>query len=585
MPLPLRRSLLVLLVTLVVVGIGLGVLLAWQAVKVNSALQQAVDDAASLKAALEQGDDARVEGSLASLQESSALAEERTDGVLWSLGTFLPVVGDDIEGVRVASRAVADLASEEGAAPVVRVATRFDDLVPRDGKIDLSALEALQQPTSQAADALSAAVEDLSGPDSSGFIQRFRDPYRELLADVSDAAGAMSAARVATDLLPVALGADGPRNYLLVFQNNAEIRATGGLPGAMAAIRVEDGELSLGRQASASSFGERAAGPVLELTRDERAIWGEILGTYALDANFTPDWPRAAELLRARWEETYPERFDGVLTLDTVAVSYLLDATGGVSVGDYEITGDNAVDVLLNQVYLDIEDPRAQDALFQAVASAVFEQFRSGQVSSPRAVLDALRHATEEGRLYVNLTDDDEQARILERRISGSTTDADGRSDRIDVTLLDGTGSKMSYYMRFDVEARPKSCADGAGRYTIGTTIRSVAPPDAADLPRYITGGGAYGVEAGTTFTQARVFTPSGGTVRSLMVNGNEIDIKSRRLGDRGTASGSAFLEPGEVSDILWEIEVPDGSRPIEVQVTPGLEDEDESTVLRPACG
>ena len=38
-------------------------------------------------------------------------------------------------------------------------------------------------------------------------------------------------------------GADGPRDYLLVFQNNAEIRATGGLPGSWARLHAEDGKL------------------------------------------------------------------------------------------------------------------------------------------------------------------------------------------------------------------------------------------------------------------------------------------------------------------------------------------------------
>ena len=52
------------------------------------------------------------------------------------------------------------------------------------------------------------------------------------------------------------LGGDGPRNYLLVFQNNAEIRATGGLPGSWAEVHAEDGK----HLAQAAGHGRRVPG-------------------------------------------------------------------------------------------------------------------------------------------------------------------------------------------------------------------------------------------------------------------------------------------------------------------------------------
>ncbi|WP_420898141.1 DUF4012 domain-containing protein [Cryobacterium suzukii] len=37
----------------------------------------------------------------------------------------------------------------------------------------------------------------------------------------------------AATLLPAMLGATEPRNYILLFQNPAELRSTGGIPGAL----------------------------------------------------------------------------------------------------------------------------------------------------------------------------------------------------------------------------------------------------------------------------------------------------------------------------------------------------------------
>ncbi len=43
--------------------------------------------------------------------------------------------------------------------------------------------------------------------------------------------------------MPAFLGADGDRNYLYVFQNNAEVRSTGGLPGNISLVHASDGRV------------------------------------------------------------------------------------------------------------------------------------------------------------------------------------------------------------------------------------------------------------------------------------------------------------------------------------------------------
>ena len=61
--------------------------------------------------------------------------------------------------------------------------------------------------------------------------------------------GNLATADRALQVLPTMLGRDEPKNWLLVFQNNAEVRATGGLPGAISVVTADDGELSRNRQA------------------------------------------------------------------------------------------------------------------------------------------------------------------------------------------------------------------------------------------------------------------------------------------------------------------------------------------------
>ncbi|WP_300643739.1 DUF4012 domain-containing protein [Nocardioides sp.] len=578
-----RRAVLLASGLLLLVVVVLGALVGWRALQVNDSLQQAVRDAEATRTALESGDQATIDTALTSLQASSRKAAEQTDGAIWSLATALPVVGDDASGVRTAARVVSDL-SNRGIAPLADQATQLDRLLPTDGSIDLDAVRDLQDPVRQAAEALTAARADLAAEDTSGFVGQFKSKYRELTVLVGDAAGAMDSAAVGIDLLPELLGAEGRRDYLLVFQNNAEIRATGGLPGAMSIVSADDGAVALGRQDSAARFGERAE-PVLPLTDDEVDIYSEKLGTFMLDANFTPDWPRAAEIMRARWEEVHPEELAGVLTVDTVAVSYLLGATGPVEVGPYTLTQENAVDVLLSQVYADIPDPTEQDAFFRTVAATVFDRVAGGGVGNPRDLLRALVRAGDEGRAYVNLTDEAEQAEIAARRVAGASEDGEGAASLVDVSLLDGTGSKMSYYLDYDVKARSTSCTDGTARLALQMRLESTPPADPTTLPRYVTGGVNVSTEPGEQLVQVRMATPSGGSVSGFTIRGKDFDPdEDAMLGDRQVSTVYLLLEPGKPADITWEVEVPQAAASVPVRVTPGLRPEDYSGTVSTTC-
>ena len=108
-------------------------------------------------------------------------------------------------------------------------------------------------------------------------------------------------------MLPDMLGADGPRNYFMVFQNNAEIRATGGIGGAWALLHVDDGRLELRQQGSTTDFPPRRSS-VTDLTDAEMSLIGPKMGTYFQNAGSIPDFPRAAEIFRAWWQELHPRR-------------------------------------------------------------------------------------------------------------------------------------------------------------------------------------------------------------------------------------------------------------------------------------
>nr|WP_241731798.1 DUF4012 domain-containing protein [Microbacterium ginsengiterrae] len=313
------------------------------------------------------------------------------------------------------------------------------------------------------------------------------------------------------------LGADGPRNYLLIFQNNAEWRSLGGIVGAMVLVHTENGKISLESQASSSDF-TRYDEPVVPMTDDEIRLFSERPASYVQNVTLMPDFTRDAPIIEAMWERETGIAIDGVLSLDPVALSYLLDATGPIALptGD-ELTSDNAVQLLLNEVYLRYEDPAEQDAFFAVAAASVFDALTDGGVD-PATLVAALSRAGEEDRLMVWNAVPEEQAILDGTTLQGVRAPLDAGTTDFGVYLNDGTGSKMDYYMQADAGA--EWCTPGEA--TLRVTLRNNAPADAANLPSYITGGGNFGVPPGEVQTVSYIYLPAGAELVSATLAGSE---------------------------------------------------------------
>ncbi|GAA4708337.1 DUF4012 domain-containing protein [Nocardioides conyzicola] len=555
----------------------------WTAYRVNQSLSAAVDDVTTLRAAIEDGDDTAADAALDRLEQHSGSAAGRTDGPTWWVLEQLPSYGDDAEGVAVVSSVIDDLTTS-GIRPLVEVSGDLDSIVPRDGKIDPAAVEALQTPTADAGAAFEQANDQLSAEDPSGYVERLRSKYRELARQVSDAAAALGSAETAVQVLPAMLGSNSAQNYLLIFQNNAEIRATGGLPGAVSLVHADNGAVSMTRQVAASSFGFTAK-PVLPLTAAEKEIYDDKIGTFFLNANVQPSFPRASDFWKARWEQVYPEQVDGVLSIDPVALSYVLGATGPITVGDITLTEDNAVDELLHQVYVRYSDPADQDTFFRDVASAMFNKISQG-ADSPRDLISALAQGADEHRIYVHDFDQSVQSKLSGTGVAGELKTEPGPNPQVGVYLTDATGAKMSYYLRYDVDVQATYCTGGVQGLAGHARLVSDAPTDAAGLPPYITGGGVYGTKAGNQLVFVRLFGPVGGAVGTVALNGKPITgFPAVDYDGRKVFTAVVELKPQQNADLTWRMKSgPRQTSDVQVSVTPSVQPGVSSSVVKTAC-
>lgn len=138
------------------------------------------------------------------------------------------------------------------------------------------------------------------------------------------------------DKLKVFLGAEQDKRYLLVFQNNTELRATGGFIGSFALIDLREGKIKQlevpggGSYDTEGALRELVAAP--EPLRLVNPLW------HFWDANWWPDWPTSARKLMWFYEKSGGSTVDGVISFTPTVLERLLNIVGPIDMSqDYGV--------------------------------------------------------------------------------------------------------------------------------------------------------------------------------------------------------------------------------------------------------
>lgn len=143
--------------------------------------------------------------------------------------------------------------------------------------------------------------------------------------------------------LPVLAGEEREQTYLLVVQNSDELRATGGFISAFGLLQVYHGEIVRFDVRDSYSVDRLEAGypppPEPLATYMLAGIW------VPRDANWSPDFPTAAEEIARLYTLSTGVEVDGVLAIDQQVIVQLLAAIGPLRVeGASEVIhADNVV--------------------------------------------------------------------------------------------------------------------------------------------------------------------------------------------------------------------------------------------------
>ncbi|UTT68802.1 DUF4012 domain-containing protein [Arthrobacter sp. DNA4] len=517
--------------------------------------------APKLKGAILANDQRTAAATVGDIGARTHAAREVADDPLWVMATALPWVGPNLRAASEAATSADDVV-RLGAAPMVDVLQTLDwsALAPNKNGVDLVPLADANPKIAAAAEAVRQSADRIDGIDVDKLLPEIKKPLEEARTELRSLRRVVGVAADAAALAPDMMGAQAPRNYLLIIQNNAEARASGGIPGALAVLTLDKGRLTLGSQSSAGELGIMS--PPFPVDAQQQHIYSTRLGKYMQDVNLTPDFPTAAATAQAMWEKKTALHVNGVISIDPVVLSYILQTTGPVAIKGpeldavraaglpTELDGSNVVSTLLSEVYAKIPQPQMQDSYFAGVAKEVFAALSDGK-GEAKGLITGITRGAEEGRVLLWSDEHAEQEVITRYSISGSVAGPSISPAQFGVYFNDGTGAKMDYYIKHTVQLVKECPLNGYEQTTVRITSTNTAPPEAGKaLPSYVTGGGAYGVPPGSVQTNVIAYGPVQANVESAKLDGQRTEFAPYIHAGRPVGVLGQRLAPGESKTI-----------------------------------
>ncbi len=160
---------------------------------------------------------------------------------------------------------------------------------------------------------------------------------------IEGVAYAVKEARPAIEQAPAALGQPTPKNYMMIFQNDKELRATGGFMTAYAFMKIDKGRLNASLSDDIYRLDEKllercktvicpltppaaVAKYLPEADGRPRTAWS------MRDSNFSPDVPTAMRDFEKMYNFLGGEKYDGIILMDTKVVEELVKVTGPIEI-------------------------------------------------------------------------------------------------------------------------------------------------------------------------------------------------------------------------------------------------------------
>ena len=574
-----RRAWILSIIAVAVLGV-----VAWIGVRgliAKSDLDSARAMISQLKADIVGQDMVAARATFDAITSRTTEAKDLTSDPIWRAGEIVPWLGRNLTVVREVA-ALTDTVVTDVAGPLVDVAEKIgpSSIAPKNGAIDIHSFEAAGRVLVRANASVKEALRAAGSIDSSGVISPISEARDKFLSLLDGVAPTIDSLATIVPLLPPALGSEAPRTYVVMFQNPAESRALGGTALSFAVVKVDKGRIDLEASIPAgfSNF-DRYGTSVIPIPDGAEAVYPPgTFGTFIANATIRPSFTSAAEITREMWLRQFGVDVDGVLSIDPVALGYVMRAADPIQLSSGDtIDGKTLVPFLLNEVYQrfnsgnPVEDNRGQDAIYGETVDATFGRLMDDPLE-PKILMASLLQGWGEHRILFWSAHDDEQTAFAGIWLNGELPLSDAKTDRVGVYFQDHVGSKLNYYLTTAVRLDQASCAADRQNYRVSVDLTSTVPADPVKglSPSILGEWQRAGVKPGVQRMIVYLYAPPGAQIIGATVGAEPVALEALHDTDYPVGRIIVSVQPGATVKLSYDLVAEGaGKKTLEAQVTP----------------
>ena len=228
-----------------------------------------------------------------------------------------------------------------------------------------------------------------------GIVSQLADAQRQVSQQLQRVQPMLVAYLRAQSQLPEMLGMNGVRRYLVLAEDPAELRPSGGFIGTYGFVTFDKGRISKSEFTNTLKLDFK---PGLPFVQPPTALKNHLLGSefswQLADAGWSPDFPTAAqEALKLYTLESGDAQVDGVIALDTHSIDLVLGVTGPITVPQYGVmikAGQATLTLIANT-----RQPTDPSVDRKAILNAFGGELLSAMMNTPTARWPSLMNALE----------------------------------------------------------------------------------------------------------------------------------------------------------------------------------------------
>ncbi|MFA6526737.1 MAG: DUF4012 domain-containing protein [Candidatus Buchananbacteria bacterium] len=273
------------------------------------------------------------------------------------------------------------------------------------------------------------------------------------------------------------LGDNDVRRYLLVFQNDNELRATGGFMGSFALVDLRGGKIDKitipegGTYDVRAGFNQVVASPdPLRLVTDRWEFQ---------DSNWWPDFPTSAKNIKWFYEKSGGPTIDGVIAVNSSFFGKLLSLTGPINLPAYgkTIMVENFEEELQKSIELEAKEKTKPKKILGELAPLMMDKLLNADPKQLFNLAEAMSGGLKRRDIQMYFTDTELQKFTQARNWAGELSSPIG-SDFLSVNTANIGGGKTDSVIRQKIYHSAEIQSDGTVLDKVLIERRNIGPTD-----------------------------------------------------------------------------------------------------------